>query len=479
MLALLQAAAEDLQSIEALDEEDKCWSGAGLLEFKQSTGANDGYSPRECAAAAPKRKVAKAPKTSAAGTAIGSTRVQRFAANIVQYLYDNLCAGQDFTVESIIREKFKNSPDTSKALRMLLSSHKVQRKGRGGRQDPFAYSLRAHEVDALKAGCGGLSPDSPPLPGDRAAVAGSPGGEAAHLCATKAEAEGPAQHGSQQAGSTAGPDHLTAAAAARPTSAGPCTSSPQPAQGRRAFNAAAAGRKRKWPAEAKADAAAEAAWAESRPKCRRQEALPAADMPVPVPATADSGCQTEEMVLVAHKHGGRVMFVLPDLHQAAQHPVPHSAWQPSMLSILQAEAASWSGGPKRSPVAVSPQLAADATAALGRTGLTMQDLQQHLHRQATQEAELQCNRWPAQAEEQRQPEFGAARQTAHTAPGAPANAPRTNRLWVAQRASKHIQGSASGQPPTKSCSGARIPAGSHTQPGLMRSRHRTARMQRN
>ena len=32
MLALLQATAEDLQLIEALDEEDKCWSGAGLLE---------------------------------------------------------------------------------------------------------------------------------------------------------------------------------------------------------------------------------------------------------------------------------------------------------------------------------------------------------------------------------------------------------------------------------------------------------------
>ena len=42
-------------------------------------------------------------QTSTAGTSIGSTRVQRFAANIVQYLYDNLCAGQDFTVESIIR----------------------------------------------------------------------------------------------------------------------------------------------------------------------------------------------------------------------------------------------------------------------------------------------------------------------------------------------------------------------------------------
>lgn len=34
MLALLQAAAEDLQLIEALDEEDKCWSGAGLLEVQ-------------------------------------------------------------------------------------------------------------------------------------------------------------------------------------------------------------------------------------------------------------------------------------------------------------------------------------------------------------------------------------------------------------------------------------------------------------
>ena len=42
-------------------------------------------------------------QTSKAGTAMGSTRVQRFASNIVQYLYDNLCAGQDFTVESIIR----------------------------------------------------------------------------------------------------------------------------------------------------------------------------------------------------------------------------------------------------------------------------------------------------------------------------------------------------------------------------------------
>ena len=239
-------------------------------------------------------------------------------------------------------------------------------------------------MEALKAGCGILSPESPPLPGDKAVVAGSPEGESADLCATKAEAGGQAQHGFQQAGPTAGLDLLTAATAANPANAGPCNSSPRPLQGRRALNAAAAGRKRKWPAEAKADAAAGVAWAGARPKCRRQEHPPAADLPVLAPATADNGCQTEEVVLVAHKHEGRVTFVLPDLHQAAQHPAPHSAWQSFMLSVLQAEAATWSGAPKGSPVAVSPQLAAAATAVLSRTGLTMQDLQQHLRRQATQ-----------------------------------------------------------------------------------------------
>ena len=248
----------------------------------------------------------------------------------------------------------------------------------------LCLQLRAHELEALKAGCGVLSPDSPPLPGDRALLTGSPEGESADLCATKAEALGQAQHGSQQAGSTPGPDLLIAAAAANPGNAGPCNSSARPAQGRRALNAAAAGSKRRWPAEAKADGDAEAACAEAKPKRRRQAALPAADLPVLVPATADSGCQTDEVVLVAHKHEGRVTFVLPDLQRAAQYPVPHSAWQSSMLPVLQAEAAIWSGHPQGFPGAVSTRLAAATTAALGRTGLTMQDLQQHLRHQATQ-----------------------------------------------------------------------------------------------
>ena len=225
----------------------------------------------------------------------------------------------------------------------------------------LCLQLKALEVEALKAGGGVLSPDSPPLPGDRAVVAGSPEGRSADLCATKAEAMGQAHHGLQQAEKVAGLDLLTAAAAANPAAPGPCNSSPQPVQRRRAIDAAGAGHKRKWPAEARADAAAEAAWAASRPRCRRQEAPPAADLPVLVPATVDSGCQTEEVVLVAHKHEGRVMFVLPGLHQAAQYPVPHSAWQSSILSGDQAEAATWSGAPKASPVAVSPQLAAATT----------------------------------------------------------------------------------------------------------------------
>ncbi|XP_077217837.1 uncharacterized protein LOC143852336 [Tasmannia lanceolata] len=40
-----------------------------------------------------------------------------------------------------IREAFGNSPDTSKALRMLLKLEEVKRSGAGGRVDPFLYSV--------------------------------------------------------------------------------------------------------------------------------------------------------------------------------------------------------------------------------------------------------------------------------------------------------------------------------------------------
>lgn len=40
-----------------------------------------------------------------------------------------------------------NTPDTSKALRVLMKAKKVSRKGRGGRGDPYQYEF---EPDALK-----------------------------------------------------------------------------------------------------------------------------------------------------------------------------------------------------------------------------------------------------------------------------------------------------------------------------------------
>lgn len=43
--------------------------------------------------------------------------------------------------ERIIRQEFGNNPDTSKALRFLVSEKKIVRKGAGGRRDPFNYVL--------------------------------------------------------------------------------------------------------------------------------------------------------------------------------------------------------------------------------------------------------------------------------------------------------------------------------------------------
>ncbi|DBA92787.1 TPA: hypothetical protein ACH3X1_002979 [Trebouxia sp. C0004] len=71
------------------------------------------------------------------------TRVQRFAASIIQYIRDNLKAGKIETFESVIRKEFGNNPDISKALRLLVSEKNVKRAGKGGRIDPFTYKLAA------------------------------------------------------------------------------------------------------------------------------------------------------------------------------------------------------------------------------------------------------------------------------------------------------------------------------------------------
>ena len=47
------------------------------------------------------------------------------------------------------RKDFGNTPDTSKALRLLVSAHKVKRLGIGGRSDPFEYQVPGQQPGAL------------------------------------------------------------------------------------------------------------------------------------------------------------------------------------------------------------------------------------------------------------------------------------------------------------------------------------------
>lgn len=39
------------------------------------------------------------------------------------------------------RQKFGNTPDISKALRMLVTERNVKRIGKGGRAEPFTYQV--------------------------------------------------------------------------------------------------------------------------------------------------------------------------------------------------------------------------------------------------------------------------------------------------------------------------------------------------
>jgi hypothetical protein len=53
--------------------------------------------------------------------------------------------------ERIVRQEFGNNPDTSKALRFLVSEKKIVRKGAGGRRDPFNYVLSNGAVSLAAA----------------------------------------------------------------------------------------------------------------------------------------------------------------------------------------------------------------------------------------------------------------------------------------------------------------------------------------
>ncbi|GAQ80399.1 hypothetical protein KFL_000530260 [Klebsormidium nitens] len=73
------------------------------------------------------------------------TRIQKFARYILNYI------GRERTPESVIRKEMGNTPDTSKALRMLVSDKKVNRRGTGGRPDPFIYKITKKGLTHLEA----------------------------------------------------------------------------------------------------------------------------------------------------------------------------------------------------------------------------------------------------------------------------------------------------------------------------------------
>ncbi|XP_021893338.1 uncharacterized protein LOC110811225 [Carica papaya] len=65
----------------------------------------------------------------------GSAQMLRRAEAILKLLSDSGSS------EMKIRQVLGDSPDTSKALRMLLKLEEIKRSGTGGRQDPYIYTI--------------------------------------------------------------------------------------------------------------------------------------------------------------------------------------------------------------------------------------------------------------------------------------------------------------------------------------------------
>lgn len=66
------------------------------------------------------------------------TRIDRCAEHILKEHVTT--AG--WVRESVIRTALGNTPDVSKALRRLVASKRIVRRGSGGRADPFEYCLK-------------------------------------------------------------------------------------------------------------------------------------------------------------------------------------------------------------------------------------------------------------------------------------------------------------------------------------------------
>lgn len=75
-----------------------------------------------------------------------NSRVGRAVQAIYQYIIKHqpvyLKRGARGVPERVIRVEYGNNPDTSKALRYLVTENRINREGIGGRKDPFSYTVK-------------------------------------------------------------------------------------------------------------------------------------------------------------------------------------------------------------------------------------------------------------------------------------------------------------------------------------------------
>ncbi|KAG9134723.1 hypothetical protein Leryth_001050 [Lithospermum erythrorhizon] len=107
-----------------------CLTNTSSFEFREQSNVGSGK-----ATSSLKRKLDKVIKGDTSNR-IGSGHIRRRAEGILKVL-----ASCGPASEVRIREMLGNSPDTSKALRILLRRGQVTRHGAGGRGDPYTYSI--------------------------------------------------------------------------------------------------------------------------------------------------------------------------------------------------------------------------------------------------------------------------------------------------------------------------------------------------
>ncbi|XP_028062612.1 uncharacterized protein LOC114265939 [Camellia sinensis] len=76
-----------------------------------------------------------------------SSASMRHRAEEIMRLLSNGCAS-----EVRIRQLLGDSPDTSKALRMLLKQEEIKRMGAGGRREPYIYTIVSMKQQQTKSG---------------------------------------------------------------------------------------------------------------------------------------------------------------------------------------------------------------------------------------------------------------------------------------------------------------------------------------